>query len=692
MFTRFFQSSDYRVLAAVVCSGLLAACATRTGPGTRHDLTAEHSPEIEPLAPSRAEAMAWYAVGLNREIAGDFDTALEAFLTALAADPESEDLHTRVTEHLIRTERLDQAFGLLKERVEQDPNNHAARRWLARLALHESRFDLAASQYDELLKANPSSEGVYLEAIAVAAQQEDGEKILDITEQAWEHADEPRQTARIRVRLLAQQEQQAPDVQTLLDQRNQLDDLLDTASKRFPEDDFFLFARAERDIRGERLDLAFTRYQQLHDREEDPEELRNRILFHALAQLGGDSNAVRVLQRHLEDAEEENTLTVYLLGMIAELRQHTPAARRAYEQVLEMDPADRPALRRSALLDVQDERPARAFQRTEKLLDLNPDDAGAQLLAGQLALQLEDFPQAATHLRSFLQGAGAEEAVDSASHIHAQLAMSLLMIDASPSEIQKHLLQAAETGGRLTWIWRHHFRQVFLTRDHDRETASKLEQRILDQLLDLSDQLPENLEVEQLIGQTLRFREEYTAAISSFERVLHLSGAADDLSRADETLLFDLAATYERSGRFEDAERVFQALIDVNPDHHAALNYLAYMWAEKGLHLEQAYAYVTRAIELDPDNGAYIDTLGWVYFQQGRFEEAYRELLRAAELEPDESVILEHLGDVMMELGRPQEAVAYYRIALELDARERESLVRASLEKAQAAYSESIAN
>jgi tetratricopeptide (TPR) repeat protein len=107
------------------------------------------------------------------------------------------------------------------------------------------------------------------------------------------------------------------------------------------------------------------------------------------------------------------------------------------------------------------------------------------------------------------------------------------------------------------------------------------------------------------------------------------------------------------------------------------------MWAERGLHLEKALAMSRSALQIDPENGSYLDTLGWIYFQMGKFDDAYRELRKAAEVEPEESVILEHLGDAALKLNRPVEAAGYYRIALDLDAAERADIVRASLRQAE---------
>jgi tetratricopeptide (TPR) repeat protein len=158
----------------------------------------------------------------------------------------------------------------------------------------------------------------------------------------------------------------------------------------------------------------------------------------------------------------------------------------------------------------------------------------------------------------------------------------------------------------------------------------------------------------------------------------------------NEEYYFDLAAAYERAGDLEKSMALFAQIIKEHPNHHPSLNYLAYMWAERAENLDSALDYVKRALVLDPENGAYLDTLGWIYYQQQAYKAAYRELLRAAEVIPDDPVVTEHLGDVLMQLGRPWEARAYYRISLSLDPAERTEIVQNALEKADRAVSESL--
>ena len=129
---------------------------------------------------------------------------------------------------------------------------------------------------------------------------------------------------------------------------------------------------------------------------------------------------------------------------------------------------------------------------------------------------------------------------------------------------------------------------------------------------------------------------------------------------------FLLGAAYERSGQRDKAVDEFRRVLKVDPDFHAALNYLGYTYAEAGVNLDEALKLVTRAVALEPDNGAYVDSLGWTYYRLGRPEQARNYLERAARLEPEDATLQEHLGDVYVALGQKERARQAYQRALDI--------------------------
>ena len=193
--------------------------------------------------------------------------------------------------------------------------------------------------------------------------------------------------------------------------------------------------------------------------------------------------------------------------------------------------------------------------------------------------------------------------------------------------------------------------------------------------------------VAQLIGiaDFWRSRGRFAESAPLIERALVRvdSGAETDLELDPETLraglFFQLGEAYERTRRYDEAAEQFQAVLEIQPENSTAMNYLGYMWADNGENLEQALELVRRAVALEPNNGAYVDSLGWALFRLGEFEEARRHLVRANQLAPEDSTVLEHLGDVYVALGDTRRAREAYEHALAINDKENVEAVRRKL-------------
>ncbi len=167
-------------------------------------------------------------------------------------------------------------------------------------------------------------------------------------------------------------------------------------------------------------------------------------------------------------------------------------------------------------------------------------------------------------------------------------------------------------------------------------------------------------------AETYQRLDKYVESIPVLERLLARAGSSLPAPSA-KAARFLLGAAYERTGKREQAVAEFRRLLGADPEYHAALNYLGYMFAERGENLDEAEKLIARAVALEPDNGAYVDSLGWVYFRLGRFEQARAALERATRLEVADGTVQEHLGDVYGAMGQRDRAGEAYRRALELE-------------------------
>lgn len=136
------------------------------------------------------------------------------------------------------------------------------------------------------------------------------------------------------------------------------------------------------------------------------------------------------------------------------------------------------------------------------------------------------------------------------------------------------------------------------------------------------------------------------------------------------SILFLLGAVLEQSDRFAAAERAFRRVIERDPDHAQALNYLGYMLADRGERLNESVELIARAVETDPHNGSYLDSLGWAYYKLDRLDLAEPPLRAASDQLQRNSVVQDHLGDLLNRLQRYSEAIDAWRRALAGDGEE----------------------
>ena len=103
------------------------------------------------------------------------------------------------------------------------------------------------------------------------------------------------------------------------------------------------------------------------------------------------------------------------------------------------------------------------------------------------------------------------------------------------------------------------------------------------------------------------------------------------------------------------------------PDQPLVLNYLGYSWVDQGVNLDEAFRMLRRAVDLRPEDGYIVDSLGWAFYKLGKYDDAVRELERAIELKPADPVINDHLGDAYWKVGRRLEARFQWNHARDLN-------------------------
>lgn len=165
-----------------------------------------------------------------------------------------------------------------------------------------------------------------------------------------------------------------------------------------------------------------------------------------------------------------------------------------------------------------------------------------------------------------------------------------------------------------------------------------------------------------LLAMSYRAMGEVDSSLATYRRGLEQVVTAEDSVR----LIYAAGATQEELDQVDNAISSFEWVLVINPDYHQAMNYLGYLLADRNIRLDYALELISRAVTFQPENSAYLDSYGWVYYRMGQYDKALKYLERAVALDSD-PVMFDHLGDVHSATGDRQEARTFWNKALELD-------------------------
>ena len=178
--------------------------------------------------------------------------------------------------------------------------------------------------------------------------------------------------------------------------------------------------------------------------------------------------------------------------------------------------------------------------------------------------------------------------------------------------------------------------------------------------------LPDNVYILLALAQMHSIEDDHLSAMKIYARTSALVTEQADIEFNPSFYLY-YGAACERAGYYADAEALFESCIQEYPESHEVLNYLAYMWAEQGRNLDEALQYVSRALEHDSENGAYLDTRGWIHFRMGDFKNALVHIEKASSFYPRDATINDHLGDTWSALGDRGRAIHHWTESYRFD-------------------------
>ena len=313
--------------------------------------------------------------------------------------------------------------------------------------------------------------------------------------------------------------------------------------------------------------------------------------------------------------------------------------------------------------------------------DLNTGLGGLTLRAAEIALVADDLPTAIRYFREFV-----EERPDEVSFLE-QLA-AVLILNEQPTEADT-LLRRAEiekpnrsnlypvmanlyeelnlpARGEIYRVLALHTSEKPALSDFLRLALLQLKQnqirRTNHTLTQAAYSHPDSLQLLLVRGLAEKAENKMAEAASSFAQVERLAQGKPEI--LDAGFYFEYGAACEQSGQPRRSEAALRRALQLNPAHHQSLNYLGYMWAERGRNLPEALQMIEKALSLSPGNPAYLDSQAWALFRLGNPSAARPLLEEALRQVPDDPTLLEHFGDIASRLGQTNQAKEAYEKAI----------------------------
>jgi tetratricopeptide (TPR) repeat protein len=600
------------------------------------------------------------SLGFLYEMQGNYPAAILEYQDALRYDSTAVVLHYSLFENFVRLQKREQAVQALRAFVLATPDDERAVRILMALLKESQRLVDAESVLQTLLRTHSGNiTTLRMEMLDLALKQNERKEAAGISKQ-----------------LIKAAEPNIPPFDEIMDTYNrngktaECIDLLDDYRKSYQDEPDFLYALGQAYfVHGDTLN-ATKYFQQIYEKAPNYGEIEPLLFDLYLAQNKFDQAAIlidrlemprrlelgrRYLKNdQLEEAEQLFTQLTdtpprtwslyYAIGrMYLDTDNFTPAL----DYLLKAETIDTSATEQYYFISITYARMdslAHAEQFITKALEREPDSKEFINFLGGLYLD-QDKPDDAIAMWGSIVASGKADA-------RQYYLLGLAFNDADQFDDSESNLRTAIRMEPKQKIYQNALGQILMGQRKFVEAITHFGECLLND--------PADTRQRYLLAVAHFQHQDYYQAIEQIDLLLELDPKnVDALAMKGDAL----AAVQD----FPNAEKTFKQVIVLRPDHALVLNNYSYLLAERGERLEEALEMSRKAVDDEPENTSYLDTLGWIYYKLGQYPQALEFVRRAVELEDDSAVILEHLGDIYEKMDDMQNAQRYWGEALKQD-------------------------
>ena len=620
------------------------------------------APTPPPAAPTVDRASAYYHYTLAHmyaELAGspggstreNITKAIENYKEAIKADPTSSELSEELTEFYVQSGRLAEAQTDAEDTLKKNPNDVNSLRLLARI--YAGQIMTPRNRVDDQMLQRTIDE--YKKIVGLVPADVDSWVMLGRLYKIKEDSAESEKALKKAIELDPDNE----DALTYLagvyadlgDVQKAADTLRTLSNKNPSEKSYRGLAAAYEEMKQFAL-AADALGKALSLNPPDAADLK-RAMAEDLLRAGRYADAIKILQDFV--AEDPKDASSYLrMSQIYRTEHDMAKARENFDKAKSIDPTSVDIRYDEVFLLAAEGKTVDAIQAMKEVLSTT---AKTKYTQGETEKRVQLLEQLAGLYTDADQTELSVETYRQAAELDATAAPreSAFIVE---TYRQAHLFPKAEqeaTAALKKWADNRglHVEHAFVLADLGKNDQAVSEVK---KLMDGKNDLDTYMTLARVYDKARKF-DDMAKALDSAEKL-------SDGDEQKKDVWFTRGAMFERMKRLEPAETEFRKVLQVDPDYALAFNYIGYMLADRNLRLQEALDLINKALDKDPGNGAYLDSLGWVYFRLGRLPEAEENLRKAVDKTPRDPTVHDHLAQVLMGESKVREAIAQWQLSL----------------------------
>ena len=614
----------------------------------------------------RPEAYYHFSMARQLEEQGQWNQAIDEYKKALDLDPNNSGILSEMAQTYLRNTRAREAVDTANKAIAADPNNIDAHRLLRDIYVStltgqqpsRENINLAIRELVEIVRLDPTDRVAFLMLGRLYQALNENDKAEEIYKKylGVEPGSEDGVLALARLHMDSGNNKSAIE-------------LLENFLKGEPDADQVLAALGEAYAASNEYAKAANAYKRALTW--NPDEIEWKAAYAEALYFNEQFDEAAKVYLELLKADPRNAQALLRMSQVYRRQMKYDQARSTLQQLTKLDPTNVELLFNLYLIDRDEGLLEDALQRLEEILKRTESPNGLYNESQQQNRRM--FLTQAALLNSWL---GRYDAAVTAFS-------SLKTISPDKDRVDAYIIDTYRTAKNLNKAGEQLERAL-------KESPGSRHLQILSAELSAEKGRPDDaIKALQKIGGTEPDLQVLAAMSGIYERAKKFDDAINVLNTAakrfprESEVYFLQGALHERQKKYGEAEQAFRKALEIEADDPATLNYLGYMLAERGIKLDEALTMTQKAVKSDPVNGAYIDSLGWVYFKLNQLDLAEQNLKRAVRFAPTNATMYEHLGDVYYKLARYQDAAAQWTKGLQFATEDEETdRIRKKLDQA----------